>query len=141
MGHPSPHIPWWVKAGAGWALTHPAEALVLGYAMRYAPVPTARVIWAFGAEYGPATARLGGRVGTIAFESSAIVRGGVAVARFAGTYAAAVAVGYIAGAAVGTAVSGLIWGDKGARDAIDLYTGQVGVHDYFATVGGALGFD
>jgi outer membrane lipoprotein SlyB len=37
------------------------------------------------------------------------------------------AVGYVAGAIVGTGVSYALFGEEGAQDAIDLYTGQVPV--------------
>ena len=137
MSHPSPHIPWWVKSGASWAATHPAEALVLAYAARYAPVPTARIAWAVGAETATYVGRLAPRIALIGYESSAIVRTGVSVGKFGG----AVALGYVLGAVVGTGIAYAGWGESGARDAARLYTGGVGVHEYFATVGGALGFD
>jgi len=44
----------------------------------------------------------------------------------------------VTGALVGVSVSGLLFGDKGARDAVALYTGQVGWSEYKSTVGGAL---
>jgi len=134
MSHPSPHIPWWVKSGAAWAATHPAEALVLAYAARYAPVPTARIAWAVGAETATYLGRLGPRVGMIAFESSAIVRGAVTVGKFGG----AVAAGYLIGATAGSVISYAVWGEEGARDAMDLYTGQVGVHEYVDVVSSAF---
>jgi len=56
----------------------------------------------------------------------------------AGTLAASVAAGYVVGAAVGTGVSYAFWGEKGARDAMDFYTGQVSVKQYTTVVGGAL---
>jgi len=129
------HIPWWVvRSGGAWALANPAQFLVLAYAARHAPVPVARIAWATAAEMGPATARLAGRVGIIAFESSAVVRAGVSVATFAG---AAVA-GYAIGAVVGTGIAYAGWGGAGARDAVSLYTGGVTPRQYFSTVGGAF---
>ncbi len=134
MVHPNPHIPWWVKSGAAWALTHPAESLVLAYAARHAPVPTARILWAVGSETATYLSRLGPRVGLIAYESSALVRGAVTVGKFGG----AVVAGYLIGAAVGTGISYAVWGEEGARDAMDLYTGKVGVHEYYDVVSSAF---
>ena len=127
-------IPWWVKSAAGYAFTHPAESLVFAYAARHAPVPTARIVWAVGAEMGPATARLGVRVAVIGFESSAVIR----LAARGGMYAAAAAAGYAIGATVGTGIAYAGWGSAGAKDALDLYTGQVDWDEYKSTVGAAI---
>jgi len=56
----------------------------------------------------------------------------------AGTAVAAVAGGYVLGATVGTGVAYAFWGEKGARDALDLYTGKVSAKQYKTVVGGAL---
>ena len=55
-----------------------------------------------------------------------------------GTAAAAVAGGYVLGATVGTGVAYAFWGEKGARDALDLYTGKVSAKQYGEVVGGAI---
>ncbi len=133
------HIPWWiVRSGGMWVVADIPRAAVLAYAIRYAPVPVGQIIWATGAEMGPAAARTAVRVGTIAYGSSAIVRGSVTVGRVAAAGAFAAVVGYAAGAIVGTAVSGLLFGEEGAGDAIALYSGQVSWQQYKSTVGGAL---
>jgi len=56
----------------------------------------------------------------------------------AGTAVAAVGAGYLLGASVGTGVAYAFWGEKGARDALDLYTGKVSAKQYGKVVGGAL---
>lgn len=50
-------------------------------------------------------------------------------------YTSAVAVGYAIGAVVGTGVSQALFGDRGARHAIDFYTGQGKYGEYFDIVG------
>jgi len=49
-------------------------------------------------------------------------------------YAAAVATGYLLGAAVGMGLSKAIWGDSGYWTARDLYFGNVSPTDYWDTV-------
>lgn len=127
-------IPWWVKSTAAYAVSHPAEAAIILYAARHAPVPTARIAWAVAAEMGPATLRLGGRVAVIGYESSMLVRGAAA----AGTYAAAAGLGYGIGAAAGIGIAYAGWGMSGAKDAAALYSGQVSWSQYSRVVGGAL---
>ena len=127
-------IPWWVKSTTAYAVSHPAEAAVILYAARYAPVPLARIAWATAAEMGPATLRLGGRVTVIGYESSFAVRAGVTAARFA----AAAGVGYAIGSAVGIGIAYAGWGMPGAKDAAALYSGQVSWSQYSRVVGGAL---
>jgi len=56
----------------------------------------------------------------------------------AGTLAASIGAGYVLGATVGTGVAYAFWGEEGARDAMDLYTGKVSVKKYTTVVGGAL---
>ena len=70
-----PEIPWWVTSPFWWAVAHPAETFVVGYGLRHAPVPIARGLYATGRIMGPATLELGIALGTITYESSAIVRG------------------------------------------------------------------
>ena len=111
-----------------------AEAAVLGYAVRYAPIPTGRVLWAFAAEYGPATGRFAGRTGTIALESGSAVRAVAMFARFGG----AVGVGAVIGAGVGIGISRAGWGEKGQQDAIDVYSGDVSAMTWIETVSEGL---
>jgi len=106
------------------------ETLALAYVVRYAPVPTARVLWAFAAEYGPATARFAARSGTIALESGSAVRSAWFLARFAG----AIGIGAILGAGIGIGISRAVWGEKGQQDAVDVYTGRVSAETWFNTV-------
>lgn len=48
-----------------------------------------------------------------------------------GSLATSVAAGYVVGAAVGTGISYSVWGEKGARDAFDFYSGQADYSEYF----------
>ena len=54
-------------------------------------------------------------------------------------YASAVAAGYAIGAVVGTGISHALFGEAGARDALEFYSGQVSFDQYFEVVGEALG--
>lgn len=56
-----------------------------------------------------------------AFTRAGVFRPGMGV----GTAGAAVAGGYILGAGIGTGISYLIWGEEGASDALDFYTGGI----------------
>ncbi|AXH79328.1 MAG: hypothetical protein [Circular genetic element sp.] len=52
-----------------------------------------------------------------------LVAGGVhTLGSAAATGLSAIAVGYTSGAVIGTAISQGIWGDEGAKHALDLYT-------------------
>lgn len=72
------------------------------------------------------TARASWRIGigilgeTWKFTSPGLIRYG----RLAGPYAGAVLTGYVVGALGGTAISGILWGDKGAAKADSLYSGE-----------------
>ena len=59
-------------------------------------------------------------------------RGAVATSAM---YAAAIGAGYAIGATAGVAISQAVWGDEGAQDALDLYTGKVSWDEYWDTVG------
>ena len=71
----------------------------------------------------------------------AVVRaGGSAATTVAGstvvsTVVAPVALGAAIGAVAGTAISQEVWGEEGAQDAIDFYTGQADYGAYFDVVG------
>lgn len=67
--------------------------------------------------------------------STPLARGGTFTA---GGFLASAAVGYGIGAVVGTGVAYAMYGEEGAENAIDLYTGQVSAGEYFDTVGSAL---
>lgn len=43
----------------------------------------------------------------------------------AALYTSAAALGYVVGALVGTAIAQQVWGDEGAEDAIDFYSGGI----------------
>ena len=53
----------------------------------------------------------------------------------AGLYVSAATAGYMIGAVAGTAIAHGIWGDSGARHALDFYTGQGKYGEYFDIVG------
>lgn len=50
-------------------------------------------------------------------------------------YTSAVALGYTIGAVIGTGISQVVWGDEGARHALDFYTGKGKYGEYFDIVG------
>ena len=68
--------------------------------------------------------------------STPVARGGAVTG---GTILGSVAAGYAVGAVGGTAIAYAGWGEEGAADAIDLYSGQVSFDEYVDTVGYALG--
>ena len=71
----------------------------------------------------------------VAWRASNVIRlGGATVSIGLGELLGAVIVGYALGATVGVGVSWLGWGNKGARDAFELYTGQVSAREYFSAV-------
>lgn len=57
------------------------------------------------------------------------------LAATAGMYVSAATAGYMIGAVAGTAIGHTIWGDSGARHALDFYTGQGKYGEYFDIVG------
>jgi hypothetical protein len=120
-------LPYWVKAGGMWVITHPAETAVLGYAGYHAPAPTLRILMLVAKEFGPATARVGWGVGKIV---------GTSFPRFVGVASrvGAVGIGLLVGAAAGVIISGIFWGDAGAEDARDFYMGRVSWDEYSSTV-------
>lgn len=50
------------------------------------------------------------------------------------TYSAAIAAGYAIGATVGTSIAYAGWGEEGASDALDLYSGNVSWDQYWSTL-------
>lgn len=93
-------IPWWVTSPFWWGIAHPAEAFVIGYGIRHAPVPVARGLWATARIMGPATLELGVALGIITYESSTIARTAVGVLAVTGVIGAVVATTVIATVAV-----------------------------------------
>ena len=93
-------FPWWVSAPITWAIANPAETFVVGYGLRYAPVPVARGLWATATIMGPATVELGGALAKIAYEGSSIIRTSTAVAATTGIVGAVVATSILTAAAV-----------------------------------------
>ena len=115
--------------GATWAYNHPAETVVIAVAVRYAPVPTARVGWAIAAEYGPASLSLTSRIAQIAYEEFAIVRGGTQVVTKGVPLLAAAGLGYGIGAVAGTAIISEAEKKKvvyegATADVLDFYMGK-----------------
>lgn len=55
-----------------------------------------------------------------------------------GKASGAILAGYAVGAAVGSSIAYAWKGKSGLRDALDLYSGGVGLGEYVSTVGGAL---
>jgi len=66
----------------------------------------------------------------LAVIGSAATAGGAVV-----TAAAPVAAGYAIGATAGTVIANEVWGEEGAADAIDFYTGQGNYSEYFDVTG------
>jgi hypothetical protein len=112
-----------------WVLKNPAESAVLGYSARYAPVPTAKIVFEFG-KFGYASIKPGAllirNTGNIVLTHSAIARGIVPVA----SRAAPIAAGVLIGGAAGVAISQTIWGNEGRQKAIDFYSGRANLIDY-----------
>jgi hypothetical protein len=101
-------FPWWLTAPLSWAIAHPAETFVIGYGLRYAPVPIARGLWATGTIMGPATLQLGGALAKIAYESSGIIRLSTAVLATTGILGGITVTAAATSAAVVTAQDKLI---------------------------------
>ena len=93
-------FPWWVSAPITWAIANPAETFVVGYGLRYAPVPVARGLWATATIMGPATLELAGALSKIAFESSAIIRTATGVVAATGIVGAVAATSVLTAGAV-----------------------------------------
>lgn len=60
-----------------------------------------------------------------AIEAGITKAGTRAVAGRAALGASSVALGYVIGAVVGTAIAQAVWGDEGAEDALDFYGGGI----------------
>ena len=75
-----------------------------------------------------------GVVGSIA--TTVVVRS-LAVTGAAVTAVAPLAAGYAIGATAGTVIANEVWGEQGASDALDFYTGQANYSSYFDIAGNA----
>jgi membrane-associated protease RseP (regulator of RpoE activity) len=105
------------------------------------PIDTAIV---FGEVFGSTVLFGAGTIGVWAPAVKAGVVGSIAttaitatgkVAGAAVTAAAPIAAGYAIGAVAGTAIANEVWGEEGAADAIDFYTGQGNYSEYFDVTG------
>ncbi len=132
-------VPWWVKSGAAFALSHPLESAV---SIALLANPTTRV-WAarIGWEVGKITVSAGvstARAITIVTYEELILGSRLAAgSKLAARMTGAVAAGYVIGSVVGTGIAYKFWGKKGAQDALRFYTNPFGV-DYWSTVSGAV---
>jgi len=88
----------------GWALHHPTETFVIGYASWHAPRAMARAALATAEIMGPATYKLGARYAVIAFEESAMVRGATQIVTKGVPLLAAGGLGWGIGAVIGTTI-------------------------------------
>ncbi len=85
-----------------------------------------------------ATARIG-FASVRALSTTTLVRGGsMTLGGAAARATGAVAAGYVIGAGIGYGISRHFWGEKGGRDAIAVYTGQVSRDQYISTVRSGL---
>lgn len=73
-----------------------------------------------------------GVVGTVATRVATTT---ATVAGAAVTAAAPIAAGYAIGAVAGTVIANEVWGEEGAADALDFYTGQGNYSEYFDVTG------
>jgi hypothetical protein len=132
-------VPWWVTAPFWWGVANPEKVLIGGIALRYAPVPVARTVWALAAEFGPATLGLTARVAQIAYEEFALVRGGVSVVTKGVPILAAGGLGYTLGAVIGSTIVSQaekkeIVYEGATEDVLGFYLGKddfAGWKDYF----------
>lgn len=123
------------------------DAVIAWHVMGNAPkaywyATTAAIAHPASRKFGMKMAGYGARVTLNVARASAgaalrtpLVAGG---ATTAGSMLGAVAAGYAIGATIGTSIAYAGWGESGAKDAIDLYTGGVSFDEYFDTVGNAL---
>lgn len=114
-----PFLPWYVEAGSELALGAAAQHTLTKPYMQAAATRTGT--FAIQRVVQPAAARVAVASGTVAM------------------YGAALGVGYAAGAVVGTGISQILFGQEGAKDAMDFYSGKVSFDEYTETVGAALG--
>lgn len=123
--------PWWVDAGIVLGTGYSSSrGYVIGKHMQ--PIATAVGRHSVGAvRMAAQSAASAGRAG-VATARNPLARG---LAATAGMYVSAAAAGYMIGAVAGTAIAQGIWGDSGARHALDFYTGQGKYGEYFDIVG------
>ncbi len=123
--------PWYVDAGIVLGTGYSgSRGMVIGKHMK--PVATAVGRHTVGAVSKAAQAvASGGRAG-VATARNPLARG---LAATAGMYVSAATAGYMIGAVAGTAIAQGIFGDSGARHALEFYTGQGKYGEYFDIVG------
>lgn len=114
-----PFLPWYLEAGSELAIGAASQHALTRPYMRAGATRTGQFVIQRAIQ--PAAVRVAVASGTIALYSSAITAG------------------YAIGATVGTGVSYALYGESGARDALDLYSGRVSPSQYAEIVGGALG--
>lgn len=88
-----------------------------------------------GAKWGGKAALRGGTRAGVSISRAALGTGRIGTAARGG---AALASGYAIGATVGTVIAYGMYGDEGARDALDLYSGGVSPSEYTNTVWDAV---
>lgn len=141
----------WVHAALGYTAWGAGKKTVVdAYLPWYLEYPTDVALTAFAvhprtAGFAHATAVRTGQAihwgGRLAWGSRAglAARGAAASASATAAMAAsAIVLGYTLGAVVGTGISQAAFGDEGAQDAIDFYTGGVSWNQYWDTVGSAI---
>jgi hypothetical protein len=114
-----PFLPWYVEAGSELALGAASAHPVTSPYMKAAATRTGQ--FAIQHALRPAAARAAAATGTLAL------------------YGAAAGAGYAIGAVAGTGISHVLFGQAGARDALEFYSGQVSFDQYLDVVGEALG--
>ena len=129
---------WWVAGqSAAWAARNPVETVAITALVANPTTRTwaAKSGWMLAKESARFTARVGVRSAALTY--SELVAGSrlATLGGTAGVYAGAVGAGLLLGSVAGTAISGALFGKEGAKDAMRLYSGQVGWKEYKKTVG------
>lgn len=105
-----------------WIVENPYQAAIYGYAIRHAPVPTAKItleIGKFGARVAPHVATLGRATAGIVVSHSPLLTNSAKAVR----WGAPVAAGAMLGVAAGTAISTSVWGSEGNQLSRQFYSG------------------
>lgn len=125
--------PWYVDVGIDVAFMGAASTEAGRDIMNFVARNTGRGAHAAARSSANALARVAAPAAQRASASAAAASGTVAL------YGSAVMAGYAIGAVVGTGISHALFGEAGARDALEFYSGQVSFDQYFEVVGEALG--
>lgn len=75
------------------------------------------------------------KAGVVGSVATTVVTRSLAVTGAAVTAVAPIAAGYAIGATAGTVIANEVWGEQGASDALDFYTGQANYSGYFDVAG------